>query len=83
MRCEARPRSEARRADVYVERAPEAATKQIAKRVSPEYISWDGVASSSLCVAQNQQQYITPDKDRTQAFQKFYETIIFSFVNNG
>ena len=36
MRCEAQPRSEARRTDVYVERAPEAATKQIAKRESPK-----------------------------------------------
>ena len=36
MRCEAQPRSEVRRTSVYVERAPEVATKQIAKRVSPE-----------------------------------------------
>ncbi len=35
MRCEAQPRSEARRTNLYVERAPEVATKQIAKRVSP------------------------------------------------
>ncbi len=38
MRCEAQPRSEARRTDVYVERASEVATKQIAKRASPKKI---------------------------------------------
>ncbi len=36
MRCEAQPRSEVRRTNLYVERAPEVATKQIAKRVSPD-----------------------------------------------
>ena len=36
MRCEARLRSGARRTIMYVERAPEVATKQIAKRVSPK-----------------------------------------------
>ena len=35
MRCEAQLRSEARRTDLYAERAPEAATMQIAKREIP------------------------------------------------
>ena len=39
MRCEAQLRIEAIRTDVYVEREPEVATKQIAKRESPESIS--------------------------------------------
>ncbi len=77
MRCEAQPRSEARRTNLYVERAPEVATscfskifrgnwtvlissknlrkistKQIAKRVSPEYIqSRSGFSLAELMVA--------------------------------
>ncbi len=38
MRCEAQLRSEAMRTGLYAERASEVATKQIAKRVSPDII---------------------------------------------
>ena len=40
MRCEAQLRIEAIRTDVYVERELEVATKQIAKRESPENKGW-------------------------------------------
>jgi hypothetical protein len=50
MRCETRPRSEARRTVLYVERAPEAATKQIAKRVSPVFLNFCVICALCLII---------------------------------